>query len=159
MSCLMKSLMCCFSGPPRENDDQPPTKLSECTKKTPAFSLAGLETKAKCVRVYDADSVTLVMSLHGCFYRWPCRLGGIDGAEIRSKDKDEQRFAKASRDYLRSLILDKVVHVKCGKFDKYGRVLVYITMSGLDINQHLLDKGYAYKYNGGTKIAFADWHH
>ena len=52
---------------------------------------------------------------------------------------------------------NKIVHVKCGKFDKYGRLLVYITIDNININNHLVEKGYAYKYKGGTKMDFNIW--
>ncbi len=133
-------------------------QLEMANDKTKEFTLQGLETQAKCTKCYDADTVHLVIPYGDAVYRWTCRLERIDSAEIKSTDPEESTFAKLSRDYLQSLILDKIVGVKCGKFDKYGRLLVYLTINGLDINQHLLDKGYAYQYAGGKKITFAEWH-
>ena len=142
MLCLKK--MCCFKLS-RSNQTTPPNidnqrQLSDFDDKTPEFTLSGLVTDAKCTKCYDADTVHLVIPYHGNFYRWTCRLEEIDSAEIKSKNKDESDFAKVSRDYLKSIILDKIISVKCGKFDKYGRLLVYLTADGININQHLLDK-------------------
>ncbi len=133
-------------------------QLEIANDKTKEFTLQGLETQAKCTKCYDADTVHLVIPYGDAVYRWTCRLEKIDSAEIKSSDQEESTFAKLSRDYLQSLVLDKIVWVKCGKFDKYGRLLVYLTINGLNINQHLLDKGYAYQYAGGKKITFAEWH-
>ena len=47
----------------------------------------------------------------------------------------------------------KIIQIICYDFDKYGRLLIEI--SDLDdtktFNQVLIDEGYAYKYDGGTK--------
>jgi micrococcal nuclease len=132
-------------------------ELESFNDKTPSLTLNGITTMAKCTKCYDADTVHLVIPYNNGYYRWTCRLEEIDSAEIKSKDKAEQAHAIKSRDYLQGLILDKIVEVKCGKFDKYGRLLVYISIDGLKINEHLIKEGYAYKYNGGTKINFAEW--
>ena len=131
--------------------------LEQCNDKTPVLSLNGITTLAKCTKCYDADTVHLVIPFNNGYYRWTCRLEEIDSAEIKSKNKEEQIYATRSRDYLKNLILDKIVNVKCGKFDKYGRLLVYISINNININDHLVEKGYAYKYNGGTKIEFNEW--
>ncbi len=161
MSCLKK--LCCFSLILKKSSNQTQEtsnqiqELSQFDDKTHIFTLEGLETPAKCTKCYDADTVHLVIPYSNNYYRWTCRLAEIDSAEIKSQDKAESDFAKKSRDYLKSLILDKIVTVKCGKFDKYGRLLVNIYLDQLDINKHLLDKGYAYKYLGATKKKFSDW--
>ena len=55
------------------------------------------------------------------------------------------------RDLLREKILDKVVTLKCGELDKYGRLLIDITYENENINKWLIDNNYAYEYTGGTK--------
>jgi endonuclease YncB( thermonuclease family) len=131
--------------------------LHKCNDKTSILTLNGTETIAKCTKCYDADTIHLVIPYNNGYYRWTCRLEEIDSAEIKSKDKAEQEHAIKSRDYLQGLILDKIINVRCGKFDKYGRLLVYISIDGLEINEHLVKEGYAYKYNGGTKMDFNVW--
>jgi micrococcal nuclease len=122
--------------------------------KTLLFSLENYETTAKCVNVYDGDTVKLVFPYQGQIYRWNCRLDGIDTPEMRTKIKKEKDLAIKGRDYLRGLILNKLVQVKCGEFDKYGRTLVRITYNGIDVNTSLVTNGYANLYDGGTKKIF-----
>ena len=55
------------------------------------------------------------------------------------------------RDRLKDKILNQVVKVNCGKFDKYGRLLVTIYFNEKNINKWLINKKYAFKYDGGTK--------
>ena len=98
--------------------------LFQQTKKTPKFSLDGQCHIAKCVKCYDADSIHVVILLHGIYTKFNCRLIGIDTPEIRTKDLQEKEYAIQARDYLRNLVLDKLVIVTCGTFDKYGRLLI-----------------------------------
>ena len=140
--------------------------------KTPKFSLEDGVYLAKCVKCYDADTIHVVIKYKDTYTRFCCRLLGIDTAEIRSKDPDEKIFAKGSRDYLRDLILDKLVVIKCGVFDKYGRLLIHLYSTNCQeeteleniglawedsLNYQLVTQGHAYQYGGGTKLKFKEW--
>ena len=59
-----------------------------------------------------------------------------------------------ARDKLRELVLNKLVTIKCDKFDKYGRLLITIHRSGVNINKFMVRQNYAYEYDGGTKKKF-----
>ena len=102
------------------------TSLLKENVKTPKFSLKGERFIAKCVKCYDADTIHIVIYLNNTFTRFCCRLLEIDTPEIRSKDTSEKKEAKIARDYLRNLILDKLIVISCQEFDKYGRLLIYI---------------------------------
>lgn len=155
---------------------------------TQLFSLEGKWLEGKCVKCYDADSVHIVFKLFDEFARFKCRLCGIDTPELRTNNVLERQVAKDARDYLRSLILDKIIFVNCHEFDKYGRLLVTIHISASklcseskvrdsvqskmchvstfkapafvnSINNHLIQKGYAYAYDGDTKKKrFNEWY-
>lgn len=152
-------------------------KLKLSSLKTQKFTLQDKIFLAKCVKCYDADSIHVVIELNNQLSRFTCRLLGIDTAEIRSKNPEERKFARESRDYLKSEILDKLVIIKCGEFDKYGRLLVNVykfneeiniepllqvggslLMNQVCINDLLIERKYAYKYLGGTKMKFNEWH-
>ena len=46
----------------------------------------------------------------------------------------------------------KIVDLACREFDKYGRLLVELYMSdGKKLNDWMVQRGYGYVYNGGTK--------
>ena len=146
--------------------DKEDCKLLECqTTKTTKFTLKGHKTYAKCVHVYDGDTVHVVFKMPGkpgmgsetCF-KWVIRMNGIDTPEIKSKNIGEKKAATTARDYLRGLILDKVVIVDCGDFDKYGRLLgeIYLEGNEKSLSQLMIDGGYAKAYDGGTKKGFAE---
>jgi endonuclease YncB( thermonuclease family) len=47
-----------------------------------------------------------------------------------------------------------LVYIRCGKFDKYGRLLGDIFINKKDkisVNELMVANGYGYKYHGGTK--------
>lgn len=112
------------------------------------FSLDGMTFDAKVVDVYDGDTATLVFKFYD-YYKWKCRLDGIDTPELKTGNNKED--AVKARNYLRSIILNKIVKISCGTFDKYGRLLVRIVHDDIDINNLMITHGYAKSYSGGTK--------
>lgn len=119
---------------------------------TKTFSFEGQTLDCKVVKVYDGDTIWVVFRLYHDFYKMKIRLAGIDTPEIKSKNFKEKEKGKLARDYLSHLIYYKIVKIDFGKYDKYGRVLGTIFYNGKNINQVMIDKGFAYKYNGGTKL-------
>ena len=144
--------------------------LEEQTKKTPLFSLKGKKYVAKCVKCYDADTIHVVFEFSGSYTRFCCRLFGIDTAEIRTRDTAEKEHAYKARDFLRELILGKLIQIHCYDFDKYGRLLIDIfpynkdalsgggaSTSRESYNDILVEKNFAYHYDGSKKQKFNEW--
>ena len=124
--------------------------------KTPIFTLEGSFVQGKIVDVYDGDTVKIVLnlSINSDYYRWNCRLSGINTPEIRTKNTKEKEFGLLVRDKLKERIENKILLIKCGEFDKYGRLLVEIYENNgelLSINNWLIENNYAKPYDGGTK--------
>ena len=129
-----------------------------CTKldwdTTDSIDFEGKVTRAKVVSVYDGDTVKVTFPFRGKMFRWNCRIQGVDTPEIRTKDPFEKAEGCAARDALKEKILNKAVVVTCGKFDKYGRLLVDINTDGGSVTDWLISNGYGVPYDGGKKIAF-----
>lgn len=127
--------------------------IENATSSVPFFSLKGLKTKAKIVKVYDGDTLWGVFPIKekGQLYKWHVRIAHVDTPELRTKDLHEKEMGYLTRDKLTELIADKVVDIECLDFDKYGRVLAEIYYNGIHVNQWLIDNGYAHKYEGKTK--------
>lgn len=113
--------------------------------------------EAKIISVYDGDTVKAIFPLNGTLYKWNCRLIGIDTPEIRTSDRLQKKFGYEVRDHLRTKILNKVVTLKCQDLDKYGRLLTEIFINDQNINQWLIDSGYAFAYDGGTKQSWSSF--
>ena len=125
----------------------------------PNFNTALKDYKcdAKVESVYDGDSIRIMFPFHGVMYKWNCRLNGIDTPEIRTKCDKEKSYGILVRDELRKMINKKVVNVICHELDKYGRLLITVTTKDeLHVNNWLIEKGYALKYDGGKKQSWSD---
>lgn len=144
--------MCCFLKKTNKN-----TELETKTKETPLFSLKNRTFDAKIVYIYDGDTMHCVFKVFGDYYRWNCRICGVDTPEIRTKNKEEKEKGIKLRDELRTRLQDKIVTIKCYEFDKYGRLLidVYMDDGGL-LSQWLIKNQYGYAYHGGTKKVVND---
>lgn len=139
-------------------------QLNSCDNKTPLFSLEDKVKLCKVVNVYDGDTCKVVFRLNDQVHRWNIRMDGYDTPEMRpSKSKpnrDEEIIAaKAAKEYLKGLVMNEnqLVYIKCGKFDKYGRLLgtLYIKKNDLiSVNQMMIDNKHGYPYHGGTKKQF-----
>ena len=137
------------------------SELLKCNKHTPKFSFNGQTFLCKCVSVYDGDTISVVFQPYDIYCKFSIRLTGIDTPEVRTKNSKEKKQGLIVRDFLRKLILNKLVIIKCGKFDKYGRLLADVFQYDefgkeipLSINDLLIKKKYAYAYDGGTKQVF-----
>ena len=76
--------------------------LENCTKDIPEFSLCGQTLQGKVVECYDADTCKIVLPVMNTFYKFVCRLNGIDTPEMKPrKDKpnreNEILWAKKAR--------------------------------------------------------------
>ena len=107
------------------------------------------------VKVYDGDTITIISKLpykDSALYKFSVRLNGIDCPEIKGETLKEKQCAQLARDELSKLILNKHVVLKDLKTEKYGRILAEVYLDDLHLNQYMLDKKLAVKYDGGTKI-------
>jgi len=115
------------------------------------FSFKNETKEAKVLSVYDGDTITVAFPFGDKMFRWNCRLIGVDTPELRTRNKQEKEFGYQVRDNLRNRILKQIVKLECGDFDKYGRLLVKVYKDDECMNDWLIDNGYAFVYDGGTK--------
>ncbi len=141
-------------------------ELSTKTKSnTDYMTLENNEYTAKIVYIYDGDTMHVVFKEFGTFFRWNCRISGVDTPELRTKNEKEKELGYKVRDILREKFMDKIVKIKCGEFDKYGRLLIDMYMPDEYKNPEketqmlsswLIENKYAYAYDGGTKKSWDD---
>ena len=149
--------------------------VANATRKTPMFDLKGVDTLARVVGCHDGDTMRVVFSFAGTWSQFIIRVLHIDSPEIASKDAAEKEAALRVRNRVLQLLcpaggfevaatytvkeiekrLDAtpaLVHLTCGPYDKYGRVLAEVhTHAGVDIAKVLMDEGLIHAYEGGTK--------
>jgi micrococcal nuclease len=131
-------------------------QLKNATNNIPLFSLKGKKFSCKVVNVYDGDTCKIVIKLFDEFTKFNLRLEGYDSPEKRisklNPNRDElKNKAEIARQALINIIGDEILIVKCGKWDKYGRLLGTLFKEDLNINNYMIENGYGYEYDGGTK--------
>ena len=140
-----------------------PINWAVVDKNVKQFSFEGETKVAKVVSVYDGDTVKVVFPVLRKLFKFNCRISGVDTPEIRTRNKEEKKYGLMVRDKLREKILNKVVTIKCGDFDKYGRLLAtifkierkcYICQSLINVNELMITNNFAKRYDGGTKEVF-----
>jgi len=114
----------------------------------------------RVIKVYDGDTITIAAKLpfkESPLFRLSVRLNGIDTPEIKGKNEDEKHAAKACREAISKLVLNKYIQLKNIQSEKYGRILADVYVDQLHINDWLIQERYAVKYDGGTKISPSSW--
>jgi micrococcal nuclease len=108
------------------------------------------------LKVVDGDTIDVEIDLgFDLTKKERVRLGGIDTPESRTRDLEEKKLGLQAKDYLKSLIMnaDKLI-VRTEKDGKFGRMIGYLYMNPdatVSLNQMLIDEGFAWMYDGGTK--------
>ena len=106
-----------------------------------------MELPAIITKVYDGATIHAVFTVDGNTYaRWSCRLADMDAPELRSTHLEQWRLARVAKQALTDKILDQLVRIRIGKFDKYGRLLVTIYVGEENVNEWLVAEGYARPY-------------
>ena len=144
-----------------ENKNEELEILNSKTKEnTEYMTLENNEYQAKIVYIYDGDTMHVVFKEFDNYFRWNCRISGVDTPELRTKNEREKEMGYKVRDELRKLFMNKIVKIKCGEFDKYGRLLIDVYVpddirsenkTEQMLSEWLIENKYAYAYDGGTK--------
>ena len=113
-------------------------------------------------RVVDGDTIDVTIDLGFDLYKKErVRVAGIDTPEKRTRDLEEKALGIDATNYLKKKLEDTIAgdeeltirtELK-GGMGKYGRLLgwLYIGEDTLSINEVMIDEGYAWCYDGGTK--------
>lgn len=154
--------------------------LVEATVAIPEFSLASKTLQGKVVSCYDGDTFHAVLDTAFGLWRFSCRMAGYDTPEMKPpKNKADRDIEKAralkSKHALLTRVSDsvpeltatptnveldacmsrnrKTIQIICKEFDKYGRLLVEVPTDSGTVNDWMVQQGYGYAYDGGTKDA------
>jgi|TARA_R110001592_G_scaffold147322_1_gene371783 micrococcal nuclease len=108
--------------------------------------------KAKLDRVVDGDTVDAHIDLgFDITIHKRIRLAGIDSPESRTRDLEEKARGLASKDKLIELLGDGNFVLESKEVGKYGRVLGTLIVEDININDTLVEEGFAVEYWGGKK--------
>jgi micrococcal nuclease len=116
--------------------------------------------RAKVIKVYDGDSVTIAAKYFNKICKFEVRIVGIDCDEIKGGTSETKYNGKLAKSFVTDMILNKIVDIGIlngrvfeGKVikEKYGRLLAVIKVDGKSVADELIRVGLARPYNGGTK--------
>jgi len=108
-------------------------------------------------RIVDGDTIDISIDLgFDLTKKERVRLAGIDTPEKRTKNPKEKEMGYQATEFLEMHLMEATnLTVKTEKDGKFGRMLGWLYKSEEDtmsINQIMIDKGYAWPYDGGTKV-------
>jgi|TARA_R110000782_G_scaffold198281_1_gene287308 micrococcal nuclease len=106
------------------------------------------------VKVVDGDTIDVVIDLgFDLTKKERIRLAGIDTPESRTRDLEEKAMGLEAKEHLKHKIeSSENLRVKTEKDGKYGRMLGWLYDGESNINKEMVTNGYAWEYDGGTKI-------
>ena len=109
-------------------------------------------------RIIDGDTIDVTIDLgFSININHRIRVAGIDSPEKRTRNIAEKALGLDATEWMTKhlenapdLIIKTAVE---GSMGKYGRVLgwLYIDDSQISLNEQMIEEGFAWKYEGGTK--------
>lgn len=112
----------------------------------------------KVLRVVDGDTIDVDIDLgFNVSYTQRVRLAGIDTPESRTTDLKEKALGLEVKEYLKHCLEgaeDIIIQTeKPDSSEKYGRILgwLFINDDEISLNEKMINEGYAWEYDGGTK--------
>ena len=113
-------------------------------------------------KVVDGDTIDVVIDLGFDIYKHErVRSAGIDTPEKRTRDLEEKKLGIDATNWMKGTLEDTIngeheltirTELK-GGVGKYGRLLgwLYVGDQEKSLNEQMIDEGYAWCYDGGTK--------
>ena len=113
-------------------------------------------------KVLDGDTIDVTIDLGFDLYKKErVRIAGVDTPEKRTRDLEEKELGIDATNWLKEKLDgaiagddDLVIRTELvGGVGKYGRLLVWLYIGDADssLNEQMIDEGYAWPYDGGTK--------
>ena len=113
-------------------------------------------------RVVDGDTIDVTIDLGFDVYRKErVRVAGVDTPEKRTRDDEEKALGLDATYWMKEKLEgaidgddDLVIRTELvGGMGKYGRLLgwLYIGDAETSLNEQMIEEGYAWAYDGGTK--------
>ena len=116
------------------------------------------EYRVKSVdRVVDGDTVDVTLDLgFGIFKKERVRIAGIDTPEKRTLNLKEKRLGRDATEYTEKWFSDGEIIIRTEKEGKYGRLIGLGYKDEECFNHQIVEDGFAFVYDGGTKIDMND---
>ena len=105
--------------------------------------------KAILNRIIDGDTIDVDINLgFSVKIKQRVRLYGINTPEVRTKDLNEKKKGLEATEYLKKILPKEfVIETILNKRGKYGRVLGILWVKDVNINEKMVNEGYAKRYD------------
>jgi len=118
------------------------------------------------IKVVDGDTIDVAIDLgFDISLTKRVRLSGVDTPESRTTDLKEKSLGLEVKEWLKKKLQDQTdIIIKTelpDSTEKYGRILGQLFVGDKEVmsvnkkksvNQQMIDEGYAWEYDGGTKV-------
>ena len=116
----------------------------------------------KIDKVLDGDTIDVTIDLgFDLFKKERVRIAGVDTPEKRTRDLEEKALGIDATEWMKKHLEDTIAGDEeltirtelVGGMGKYGRLLgwLYVGEDLISLNELMIDEGYAWEYDGGTK--------
>ena len=113
-------------------------------------------------KVVDGDTIDVSIDLgFDLIKKERVRIAGIDTPEKRTRDLEEKALGLDATEWMKKNLEDTIAGDDeltirtelVGGMGKYGRLLgwLYVGESNVSLNEIMIEQGYAWAYDGGTK--------
>ena len=113
-------------------------------------------------RVVDGDTIDVSIDLgFDLIKKERVRIAGIDTPEKRTRDLEEKALGIDATNWMKKNLEDTIagddeltIRTELqGGVGKYGRLLgwLYVGDDNVSLNEQMIEQGYAWEYDGGTK--------
>ena len=113
-------------------------------------------------KVLDGDTIDVTIDLGFDLYKKErVRIAGVDTPEKRTRDLEEKALGLDATNWMKeklegAIAGDDELSIRTelvGGMGKYGRLLgwLYIGDAEVSLNEQMIEEGYAWEYDGGTK--------
>ena len=116
----------------------------------------------KINKVLDGDTIDVTIDLGFDLYKKErVRIAGVDTPEKRTRNLEEKALGLDATNWLKDKLTETIkgedeltirTELK-GGVGKYGRLLgwLYVGEDTISLNEKMIEEGYAWSYDGGTK--------
>ena len=110
----------------------------------------------------DGDTIDVLIDLGFDLYKKErVRIAGVDTPEKRTRNLEEKELGIDATNWLKEKLDSTIAGTDeltirtelVGGVGKYGRLLgwLYVGDADVSLNEQMIDEGYAWEYDGGTK--------
>ena len=107
----------------------------------------------KVIDIINGSTIMIAstLSYDDTYYKFIIKMKNIICPNIKSKNVNERLCGIIAKDFLKDILLNKIVSITNILSDSYGKILADVIADDLHINNLLINENLAIEYNGGKK--------